>query len=66
MYNVRLKPSFTGPSRRRAGLELLPAQTLTVELTDEQLESLASDDVFIVTKSEAPKAVSTKKPKSKK
>jgi hypothetical protein len=54
MYNVKLKPSFTGLSRRRAGLEVLKGHTLTVELDKEQLALLKADEMFIVEK--APKA----------
>lgn len=51
MYEVRTAKGFTGPRRRRAGVEVLPQEpTYVTELTKEQLSAIKNDPLLEIRK----------------
>lgn len=50
LHTIRLKASFTGPRRNRAGHSFLPGTPQTLELNKEELEAFKADPEFIIEK----------------
>lgn len=48
LYKLKLRPGFPAERRRRADIELVKGETLTTELTEEQLAAVSADDYITV------------------
>lgn len=59
MYEITTARGFTGPRRRRAGIEVAQGATIVVELSKEQLAEIEADPILVVTP--VKKAVSKSK-----
>ncbi len=61
MYEITTARGFTGPRRRRAGVEVAQGGTVVVELTKEQLAEIEADPCLVVTPVKAAAKKSTAK-----
>lgn len=48
MHQITTRKGFTGPRRRRAGIEVAQGATVEVELTEAQLDAVTADPELVV------------------